>query len=182
MNSRNKNRWMLAFIALLFLVPVLAAVLLNSSGWRPSKTRNNGVLVDPPQDVTTSAVTLADGSPFAWRTEQRQWTLLALPGAQCGDNCRTRLDEILRMRITLGRNAERVRVLYLGPSLDKAYVAARAPLLAGSVQGDTFAAFRAHADDGLALALVDPNGLLMLRHAEGYVAYGVREDIVRVLH
>ena len=182
MNSRNKNRSMLVFIALLFLVPVLAAVLLNASGWRPRNTRNNGTLVEPPQDVTNVRAALADGAPLAWRTEQRQWTLLALPGAQCGDSCRTRLDEILRMRITLGRNAERVRVVYLGPPLDKDYVAARAPLLAGGVEGDSLAPYRALANDGLALALVDPNGLLMMRYPDGYIAYGVREDIVRVLH
>jgi hypothetical protein len=132
--------------------------------------------------VTNTRATLADGSAFAWTDTQRQWTLLALPGVQCGQTCRTRLDEILRMRITLGRNAERVRVLYLGAPLDKDYLAARTPLLAGSVDGDALGQYRALANDGLALALVDPNGLLMMRYAEGYIAYGVREDIVRVLH
>ena len=180
--TRNKNRLVLLAIALLFGLPVLLAVLFNSNGWRPQNTRNHGTLVQPPQDMTATRVTLADGSAFAWTDVQRQWTLLAVPGVQCGENCRTRLDEILRMRITLGRNAERVRVLYLGAPLDKDYVAARAPLLAGSVQGDSLGQYRALANDGLALALVDPNGLLMMRYAEGYIAYGVREDIVRVLH
>ena len=180
--TRNKNRMVLLAIALLFGLPVLLAVVFNSTGWRPQNTRNHGTLLQPPQDISATRATLADGSAFAWTDAQRQWTLLALPGVQCGENCRTRLDEILRMRITLGRNAERVRVLYLGPPLDKQYAAARAPLLAGVVEGDSLDQYRALADDGLALALVDPNGLLMMRYAEGYIAYGVREDVVRVLH
>jgi len=182
MTPRNKNRLILIGLALMFLVPMGAAFLMNAQGWRPQNTRNHGVLVEPPQDVSSVAVSLADGAKLVWRDPQWQWTLLALPGAQCGDACRTRLDEMLRMRITLGKNADRVRVLYLGPDFEKDYVAARAPLLVGHEQGDAFAKFRTPAADGLALALVDPNGLLMLHYPEGYQAAGVREDITRVLH
>lgn len=182
MNPRNKNRLMLIGVALLFLAPMLAAIVLNAQGWRPLATSNNGTLVDPPRDLTSVDVALADSGKLVWSDPQRRWTLLALPGVQCAQACRTRLDEILRMRITLGRNAERLRVLYLGPDLEKEFVATRAPLLSGRVQGDTFAPFRALATDGLALALVDPNGMLMLRYPEGYIAFGVRKDIVQVLH
>jgi len=182
MTARNKNRLVLIVIASLFLAPLLAAIVLNAQGWHPQKTSNTGTLVDPPQDMNGTSVTLADGDKLAWSTPQRQWTLLALPGVQCAQTCRTRLDEILRMRITLGRNAERLRVLYLGPELEKDFIAARAPLLSGHAQVDTFAPMRALATDGLALALVDPNGMLILRYPEGYIAYGVRKDIVQVLH
>ena len=93
----------------------------------------------------------------------------------------TRLDEMLRMRLTLGRNAERVRVVYLGPALPVDVLTARAPLLAGSDDAGFFAGYRATADDALALALVDPNGLLMMHYPEGYSAQGLRSDIQKVL-
>jgi hypothetical protein len=179
---QGKNRLMLVVIAAIFFVPLLAAFVLNVVGWRPQNTRNAGMLVDPPRDVTAAAVTLADGTHLVWRDPQWQWTLLALPGAQCASQCQERLDEALRMRLTLGRNAERLRVVYLGAALPAEFITARSPMLAGRDDSGAFAGARAQADDGLALALVDPNGLLMLSYPEGYSAQGLRSDIVRVLH
>jgi hypothetical protein len=169
-------------LALLFAGPLLLAFLLNEASWRPQQTRNNGELVDPPVDVSTAPVTLRDGGKLVWRDPQWQWTLLALPGTTCAQACRERLDEMVRMRITLGRNAERVRIVYLGPDLGADFVAARAPLLAGNDDNAVFASYRTSAVDGLALLLVDPNGLLMLRYREGYAAQGVRKDLKPLLH
>jgi hypothetical protein len=180
--QQGQNRLMLVAIAAIFFVPLLAAFLLNVVGWRPQNTRNVGTLVDPPRDVTAATVTLDDGTHLVWRDPQWQWTLLALPGAQCASQCQERLDEALRMRLTLGRNAERLRVVYLGAALPAEFVTARSPMLAGRDDSGAFVSARAQADDGLALALVDPNGLLMLSYPEGYSAQGLRSDIVRVLH
>jgi len=182
MNKRNRNRLVLIALLLLFAAPLLIAFLLNREGWRPQHTRNSGALVEPPLDVTSSAVTLSDGSRLAWRDAQWHWTLLALPGAQCASECRTRLDEVLRMRLTLGRNAERLRIVYLGPPLPADYVRTRAPLLAGTDVAGAFTGDHAQGDDALALAIVDPNGLLMLRYASGYSAQGLRSDIQKVFH
>ena len=182
MNPRSKNRLILVLVALVFAAPLLAAYVMNREGWRPQQTRNSGTLVEPPRDVTAASVTLADGSKLAWRDPQWHWTLLALPGAHCAAECQVRLDEALRMHITLGRNAERLRVVYLGPALPQDYLAARSALQTGQDDTGTFAEYRAHSDDALALALVDPNGLLMLRYPQAYDAQGLRSDIQKLLH
>lgn len=182
MNSRTKSRLVLATIVLVFAAPLLIAFWMNAEGWRPQQTRNSGTLIQPPRDVTSIAVNLSDNSKLVWRNPQWQWTLLALPGKQCAAQCMTRLDEVLRMRLTLGRNAERLRIVYLGPALPASDVAARAPLLAGQDDSNALAEYRAPGDDAMALALVDPNGLLMMRYAEGYSAQGLRSDIQKVLH
>jgi hypothetical protein len=155
---------------------------MNREGWRPQQTRNSGTLVEPPRDVTAASVTLTDGTKLAWRDPQWHWTLLALPGARCASECQARLDEALRMHITLGRNAERLRVVYLGPELPKEYLAARSALQVGQDDTGAFADFRAQGADALALALVDPNGLLMLRYPQAYDAQGLRGDIQKLLH
>jgi len=182
MNPRNKNRLILLAIVLMFAAPLIVAFLMRAEALRPAKTLNSGTLVDPPRDVAAVPVTLADGKMLVWRDPHWHWTLLALPGARCARDCQMRLDEALRMRLTLGRNAERLRIVYLGPALEPEQIAARAPLLAGRDEAGAFTPYRAHADDGLALALVDPNGLLMLRYPEGYSAQGLRSDILRVFH
>ncbi|HZP66800.1 MAG TPA: hypothetical protein VFB32_10860 [Rudaea sp.] len=182
MNPRTKNRLYLLLIVAAFAIPMALAFVLRFEGWHPVKTRNSGDLVEPPRDVSAVPVTLADGSKLVWRDPAWQWTLLALPGAQCAAVCRERLDEILRMRLTLGRNAERLRVVYLGPALPADFIAARTPLLAGSDDSGAFSGDRAKDGDDLALALVDPNGALMMRYGQGYDARGLREDVVKVLH
>jgi hypothetical protein len=83
--------------------------------------------------------------------------------------------------MTLNRNAERLRVLYLGPALPAAAVQALAPLLAGSDDNDMLAAYRPAAAPP-ALALVNPNGLLMLRYGADFDVARVRQDLVKVVH
>lgn len=181
MDKIRKGRLTFAAIVLVFAAPLLAALVLNLSGWRPAKTRNYGTLVQPPADVGAVAVTLADGTRLDWRDPQWHWTLLALANGDCAVACRTRLAELMRLRITLGRNAERLRIVYVGSPLPKADADALAPLQRGD-DGGALSAYRDAAPGGVALALVDPNGLLMLRYAAGYDAGRLREDIVKVLH
>ena len=181
MKTQTKNRLVLIVVLLLFAAPLLIALVLNRQGWYPQNTRNSGTLVEPPYSVVTAPVMLADGSKLVWNNAQWQWTLLALPGAHCETQCRTRLDEVLRLRLTLGRNAQRLRIVYLGPEIPLNTFTGSG-LAIGHDDADNFAKYRAQVDDGLALALVDPNGLLMLRYADGYSAMGVRSDIQRVFH
>jgi hypothetical protein len=179
--TQNKNRLILIAVLLLFAAPLVIAFVLNQQGWHPQNTRNSGTLVEPPYSVVNAPVTLANGSKLVWNNAQWQWTLLILPGPRCATQCQTRLDEVLRMRLTLGRNAERLRIVYLGPEIPLSSFTAGA-LVIGHDNAGTFAMYRAQDDDSLALALVDPNGLLMLRYADGYSAMGVRSDIQRVFH
>lgn len=182
MNARNRNRLVLAALVGLFALPLSIAWLLSASHWHPRHTRSSGALVNPPRDLRGVAVTLDDGTRLAWQDPQYRWTLLALPGAACEVRCRQRLEEVLRMRITLGRNASRLRVVYLGPPLPASDAAAHARLLAGRAVAGSFASERAHEHDDLALAVVDPRGLLMLHYAPGYSAQGLRSDIKKVIY
>jgi hypothetical protein len=181
LESRNKNRWMLLGVTALFVVPILIALTLNLAGWRPQGTKAYGTLIDPPRSIDNAAVTLAGGEKFAWRDSQWHWTLIALPGTNCMQKCQAALADLLRMRATLGRNAERVRVLYLGPTLPADVAATLVPLQQGNDDSGTFTALRAKGDDTLALALVDPGAYLMMRYDEGYDVAGVRRDLPKVV-
>ena len=167
---------------LVFAAPIVTALALNAFGWRPANTRNSGTLVEPPVDVAAVPVTLADGTPLQWRDPQWHWTLLALANGDCADACRTRLAELMRLRITLGRNAERLRIVYLGAPLPAATLAGLAPLQSGRDDSGKLTGFRPAQSGALALALVDPNGLLMMRYDAGYDAAKLRQDIVKVMH
>jgi hypothetical protein len=180
--NRVRNRLILIAIVLVFAAPLAAALLLNVAGWRPAGTRNSGTLVQPPVDVGSVPVTLADGAKLAWRDPQWHWTLLALSNGECTQACQARLAELVRLRITLNRNADRLRIVYVGLSLPAPPANAVVPMLTGTDDSGTLAAYRPAGSGELALALVDPNGLLMMRYAAGYDAALLRGDIVKVVH
>lgn len=182
MNKQNQNRLVFVAIVLLFAVPLIAAFVLRSSGWKPTNTRNTGTLVEPPRDITHATATLADGTPFTWKDPQYRWTLLLLPSADCAAKCIERIDEAVRMRLTLGRNAERLRIVYIGQTQADEFFASRAPLSLVRDETNVFADERARNADSLALALIDPNGLLMMRYPDGYSAQGLRSDITRIIY
>src|SRR5262249_61229928 len=115
MNKLTKSRLTLLAVIAMFAIPLIAAFVVRSSGWHPSETKNTGTLVDPPRDIKGVTATAPDGSNFAWKDPQFHWTLVMLPGTNCAAKCIERIDEALRMRITLGRNTDRLRVVYIGP-------------------------------------------------------------------
>lgn len=182
MNRTTRNRLALIGIALVFAVPLAAAFLLRAGGWEPRKTMQSGILVHPARDVSATAVMLTDGERYPWQDSQFRWTLVMLSGTDCAQSCQARLDEALRMRITLGRNADRLRVLYIGSQLPNGFAAARVPLQIGREDSGTFAFARPSGTDQLTLVLVDPRGQLMLRYADGYSAQGLRRDITKILY
>lgn len=182
MNRQTKSRLQMVALLVLFALPLGIALLLSNNGWQPQRTRSNGTLVDPPRHLDKLALTLDDGKPLQWQGAQAPWTLLALPGEQCAVACLNRLEEILRMRLTLGHEVDRLRIVYLGPPLPADFVAAHKRLLTGRDTTNAFANERAQGDDPLALALVDPQGLLMMRYADGYTAQGVRSDIKKIIY
>jgi len=181
-NNVKRNRWVPLAIVLLFAAPMLIAVLLNYSGWQPGATRNHGTMVQPPVDIGATPVTLAAGGKLDWRDPQWHWNLVALPNGACGADCQKQLAAVMRMRLTLGRNAERLHVLYLGPELDAAILQTFVPLQAGNDDAAAFAPYRPQQSGALALALVNPNGLLILRFDAGFDVAQVREDLVKVVH
>lgn len=182
MNKLTKSRLTLLAVFALFAIPLIAAFLVRASGWHPAETKNTGTLVDPPRDIKSVEAKTPDGSTFAWKDPQFHWTLVMLPGANCAAKCIERIDEALRMRITLGRNSERLRVAYIGPKQSDEFFSQRAPLVNLSDPSNAFADYHAHDDDSLALALVDPQGLLMMRYPDGYSAQGLRGDITKIIY
>lgn len=182
MTPQTKNRLVLIAVLTVFAVPMIVAFLLNRSGWRPDTTRNYGTLVEPVRDVSKIPITLSDGTSLVWSDPQWHWTLLAFPSGDCKTNCQSALGAVMRMRITLNRNAERLRVVYLGTMPSPEAAQQLAPLQFGDDKTGALADLRPTGSDTLALALVDPNGHLMLRNDAGFDVARVRGDLMKVVH
>ncbi len=181
MTPRNRNRLGLILIVLLFATPLVAAIVLHVSGWRPHDTRNYGELVEPPQDLSAARFVLADGTTLAWQDADWSWTMFVLTGPDCTQACIARVDELRRVRVSLNQNAARVRVVVLDPSLAPEALAAMAPLQPAQDVDAKLAALRPSAAGEVAVALVDPHGFLALRYPVGYDASELRKDLAKLV-
>lgn len=160
-------RWTLFLIILLVALPFAVGTALYVFGWRPARTVNNGVLITPPD-------TLA--SPAEW---EGKWSLLLVHDAPCGVPCAQRLDELRRVRLSLGQQMGRTRLVWMGKAVgvEAADLKAAMPDLATMDMGSHSLAKLPPGS----VVLVDPNGLAMMRYPPGADPRGVRADLERLL-
>lgn len=189
MDLRNRRRLQALLIVAIFVVPVLVMLGLGLSGWVP-RARSYGERIQPERDLAAVPVQLSDGKSFAFSNEDAVWTLVALPGPDCAEECLRKLDLVHRAQIGLGRHADKLRLLYLGAE-PAAFVgassgsAARAFTAAWTLASTPSAvldAFRATAPDSVSAVLVTPDGKTLTRYAAGFDAAGLRRDLVKAVH
>ena len=183
--QRDRNRWLLVLILVLFLGSALVAGALRFSGWRPSGMQNRGELLNPPADLRGQTLRLSDGTVYDWRPVERRWRILVAPPADCASDCvelSRQLDLVWQL---FGRNADHVDILWLGEVPEGAIrnsawrvVEADQNLRATLPRVDGGAG---EADNGVPAYIVDPNGFVILRYAPGFDPGDLRGDMAKLL-
>ncbi|MDP1540772.1 MAG: hypothetical protein Q8L72_09005 [Moraxellaceae bacterium] len=161
----NRSRWiMLAFLAT-FIIPFLFGHLAYKSSWFEGAATNKGDLLDPPHALSDLLWQPLPGSTPA--PAGHWWLTYYLP-ATCDLACEQGLDALVRLRIGMGRDRERVGILLLQEQAgDVPAVAAKVPVLArGVVDAAAMKQFKqqfatAEANHWL---LMDPMGWIMLSY------------------
>jgi len=198
---RNRNRLILVGLFVMFLVPVVAALLLQPEqlGEDPENTVNRGTLVRPPVPLVLDAVRLADGSPAAGAFTGR-WLLLHMLPDDCDAACRSVVADLRQIHIGTGRYRDEVAILLVGDA-DDADMAAnvydelrltstRDPVLLGAIaralvtsDGQETGTGEAEEADALpgTTFIADPEGNLMLRYAPGYDRGDLNTDLKKLL-
>lgn len=182
MDLRNQRRWQAILIAAIFAVPIGLAMLLSVSGWVP-KGRSYGQAIRPALALAQVPLHAADGKAMTFTTHDAIWTLVALPGPDCGKRCLGQLDLVHRAQITLGQKSGNLRLLYLGapPAAESAAGFEKVWTLA-QTPSPVFDPLRAHEPDSVALVLVNPAGKALARYAPHFDAERLRLDLKKVLH
>lgn len=180
MQQRNRKRVQLILIASFFFVPMLVAGLLVASGWVPD-ARSHGEGIVPQRSFDAVAVTLADGAALEWKDPDWRWTVVALPGRQCGEACRRQLDLVHRARVSLNQKSMRVRLLYVGePPAGESAATLMQPWLVGRDVDARLTEWAPDVDDGLAIVLVKPDSTALTVYRNGFDASGLRRDLAKV--
>ncbi len=188
LRARRSNRRMLIALFLLFFGGMLVAGLLRFSGWRPDGLKNKGEMLQPYGDLRGYAPTLADGGRYGWKDDPRTWRVVAAPQGCDGMRaaaCTRLLGDLDTVWRLMGRNADRVHVLWAAPlpagartDREVRLVRADAGLLAGLAGWQLTPAEQARGD---AAWLIDPNGFVVMRYAPGFDPGDLRSDLARLL-
>ncbi|HVU80370.1 MAG TPA: hypothetical protein VHD89_00015 [Rhodanobacteraceae bacterium] len=181
MDLRNRRRLQAVVIVGIFAASMIGAAAMMMSGWSPP-TRSYGTPIRPERDLAQMPAQLADGKPLAFRSHEAAWTLVALPGPDCAERCLRQLDLVHRAQITLDKQADMLRLVYLGAppqgaaaeGFDKVWTLA-------TTSSPTLEDFRPKAADSVSAVLVTPSGKAMLSYPAGFDPTRLRGDLKKAV-
>jgi len=170
----TRSRLALLLVAVAFLTPFIAAVVMRFGGWQPAETRNYGTLLQPPLSMAAAVGERDDGQRWLWENTDHQWTLLARAPAACEGACAERLGLLRNVRTALARHAPRLHMFRLdGPAPD-GFAALR-------LSGELPPPLQTPVGQDIEVWLVDPHGYLVLHYPAGFDPNGLRRDLSRLI-
>ena len=176
------RRTLLVLVAVFTLPLVLAWVFtMGPLDWRPAKTVNYGVLVEPPLQLKSYGVMDATGAALSVDAVARDWFLVVLRGAACREPCQGLMHIAERIQIAVGRDMRRVTLASLGPDDDAPSPRGQRWLL--PADGKLVGALRRATGEQLdtVLLIVDHRGRIVLMYPPSEDGRGVLSDLKRLL-
>ncbi len=191
--ARTRSRASLLLIFSLFAAPVAIAWLLFFvfPGWMPTTTSNHGELVEPARPLPAFRLKTLSGEDLTDSFLQGKWTFLYLHRGPCDDACIQQLYKVRQVRLTQGKNIDRLQRLMLWEAagvdaptrqeLQQHFPGQVIALLpdSGIPLLDTIAGPVPFDFDGV--YLVDPLGNLMMRYVPDQAPRGIIKDLERLL-
>lgn len=170
-------------IAAVACAPLIAAYTLFHL-WRPTAFTNYGQLLTPTPIAALDAGRM-EGKPFTLGALRGKWVFLMVDSGRCAEECRNKLYKMRQVRLTQGRDMERIERAWLiddnvaaAADLVSEYqgthvVSARGSALLSQLPAD--ASVRDH------IYIVDPLGNLMLRYPRDADPGRMKKDVSRLL-
>ncbi|MCB1866445.1 MAG: hypothetical protein KDG50_13585 [Chromatiales bacterium] len=186
--ASGSGRRTLVLVFLLGAAPVVGAYLLFYffPDWIPRSTINHGTLVSPARPLSVEKIVDADGKPHGIEFLRGHWTYVHFVDGGCDDDCANDLVATRQVRLTTGKDIQRVRrVLVASGSavagLRSQLLAAHPDLMIVSLSGDAVA-FRGQFESatGARMFLVDPIGNFMMYYVDRDPS-AMRKDLARLL-
>ena len=109
--TRGRSRAVLWLIVAVAAAPVAASYLMYYL-WPPRRTVNYGDLIEP-RPLPDPKLTLADGTPFRLSQLKGKWVLVSVDSGRCDAGCERKLVYMRQLRLTQGKDMERVERAWL---------------------------------------------------------------------
>jgi len=176
---------MLAILAVC-AAPVIASYLTYYV-IKPEGRTNYGFLIEPQRDLTALPLASPDGKLTSMADLRGKWLLLAIEPGACEKACTDRLYALRQIRLTTGKDRDRVErvLLVTGDAVPSAQVLAEyegtvvgrlpADIVARSFPADAGARADEH------LYVIDPLGNLMMRFPRDVDLTRMKKDVAKLL-
>lgn len=179
----SRSNWQLWLLLAICVLPIIAATALYLL-WTPTRFVNNGELLEP---VPLAEVILSrsGGGQFAFSELSGRWTFVSIDDALCDDHCQKKLYLMRQIRLTQGKDAERIERIWLirdgtqpSPQILVEYDGTRAVALAA---GQSLRRFPSDGSVVDYIYLIDPFGNLMMRFPLDIDPSRMKKDIAKLL-
>jgi len=180
--QKKRSLRSLWLIVALTVTPVAASYLLYYF-WSPERTVNYGELIEP-SPLPDPKLALVGGAPFQLSQLRGKWLLVSVDSGRCDAYCDRKLLYMRQLRLTQGKNTERVeRVWLISDDVTPADEAVSQYQGTWIVRADAgllqrFPARRAASEH---LYLIDPLGNLMMRFPRDPDPRLMIKDLARLL-
>lgn len=179
----RKKLTSLWLIVALTAAPVVASYLLYYF-WPPGHTVNYGELIEP-LPLPEPALALADGTPFRLSQLRGKWLLVSVDSGRCDARCDRNLLYMRQLRLTQGKNMERVERVWLisddARPRDEAATAYQGTWLVRAAGTDLPRLFPAQGTVSDHIYVIDPLGNLMMRFPRDPDPRLMIKDLARLL-
>src|SRR6185295_11390406 len=182
--ARRRGRQVLLLIGALFLVPLAISFALYYGQWRPAGSSSKGELITPPRPLEPAGLRRADGTPADAGVLTGKWSLIYIGDGACDAACRTALVLGRQTRLALNNEMSRVQRVFLATDhcCNSQYFSVEQPgliALDASAARQLLAQFPA--DRAHSLYVVDPLGILMMRHDASQTTENLLSDLKKLL-
>ncbi|MBW8852079.1 MAG: hypothetical protein JF600_14975 [Xanthomonadales bacterium] len=178
--DRGRGRRTLLLLLGVFAGPIALAWILNAGGLIPG-AKTVGERLEPIVDLRDAPPRLADGSRYDWAPAQRMRRLLVVAPAACDAACATLPQELEKLRLIFGGDAEHLEILWMGPYPAAAPPPPPAVRLLADDPALRARLPRAADPTGAPVYVVDPYGFVILRYRPGTDISEMRKDLSKLL-
>jgi cytochrome oxidase Cu insertion factor (SCO1/SenC/PrrC family) len=186
--SRTKQRLLLSVITLIFALPFGASWFIYNFTdiGKGDVAGSYGELIVPPVPVADIEL-LATANGAETGHLHGKWSLVYIAGTDCDPPCRSRLDDMMGLRMNLGKDTARLQLLVgtlsagSEPPLRQFlqdYAGDRVLFLPGT---NMTVSMQEYALEAGRLYLVDPLGNIMMRYSSASDPEGIMRDLKRLL-
>jgi cytochrome oxidase Cu insertion factor (SCO1/SenC/PrrC family) len=178
-----RNLASLWLIIALCVAPVAASYLAYYF-YAPRGHVNYGELIET-RPLPPARLRLLDGSEFTFNRLRGKWILLMVNGGACGEACQKKLFAIRQLRLTQGRDMNRIERVWLVDDAEVPAVAAVAGFegtwLVRGAGSAVLAALPAERKPADYIYVIDPLGNMVLRYAHDADPARIIKDLTRLL-
>jgi len=181
--ASKKTRRTLLILVAISLAPFAGSLLLYYF-WKPQTFTNYGELI-PPVALAGTVIPASQGKAFRIDELRGKWLFLTSDSGDCDDYCQSKLYVMRQIRLTQGKDQQRIERLWLvsdgmnpSPAIEAEYAGTRIIMAANQ---DLLKQLPAPDSPRDHIYLVDPFGNLMMRFPRDVDPQRMKKDIDRLM-